>query len=84
MFPPDRSVTRYALPLSLIGCGLDLYHTLLYSGIIPESLAPCTQGVSCKETYLDLFGFLTIPLMSLISFSTITGILLVLLRRQTK
>lgn len=84
LFPLDKNIVRYALPLALTGWGFAFYHTLLYSGFIPESLEPCRQGVSCSETYIDLLGFLTIPMLSLISFSVIVGLLLVLKRRLPK
>ena len=84
LFHFDKSIIRYALPLAIIGWGFAFYHYLLYSGFIPESIQPCNQGVSCSETYLDLFGFLTIPMLSLISFSIIIGFLLLLRRRQFK
>ncbi len=84
LFPFDKNIIRYALPLAIIGWGFAFYHYLLYSGIIPESIQPCSQGVSCSETYLDLFGFLTIPMLSLISFSIIIGFLLILRRRRSK
>jgi disulfide bond formation protein DsbB len=84
LFPFDRSTVKYALPLALIGWGFAFYHHLLYSGLIPESMQPCNQGVSCSEIYLDLFGFLTIPMLSLISFSTIVAFLFILKRRLSK
>jgi len=84
LFPFDKSIIRYALPLAIAGWGIALYHYLLYSGFIPENIQPCSQGVSCSETYLDLFGFLTIPMLSLISFSIIIGLLLILRRRLSK
>ncbi len=84
LFPFDKSIIKYALPLALVGWGFALYHYLLYSGFIPESIQPCSQGVSCSETYLDLFGFLTIPMLSLISFSTILVLLFLLKRRLSK
>jgi disulfide bond formation protein DsbB len=84
LFPFDVSIIKYALPLALAGWGVAFYHYLLYSGFIPESIQPCSQGVSCSETYLDLFGFLTIPMLSLISFSIIIGLLLILRRRLSK
>ena len=84
LFPFDKSIVKYALPLAILGWCFAFYHYLLYSGIIPESLQPCSQGVSCSETYLDLFGFLTIPMLSLISFSTIVTLLLILKRRLSK
>jgi disulfide bond formation protein DsbB len=54
---------------------------LLYSGIIPQEMEPCSKGVSCTEKYIDLFGFITIPMLSLISFS-MTILLLILLKRR--
>jgi disulfide bond formation protein DsbB len=84
LFPFDKNVFRYALPLALAGWATAFYHTLLYSGFIPESIQPCKQGVSCSETYIDLLGFITIPMLSLISFSLIVGMLLFLRRRLLK
>ena len=84
LFPFDKSIIKYALPLALLGWGFAFYHYLLYSGFIPKSLEPCTQGVSCSEAYIDLFGFLTIPMLSLISFSTIVALLFILKRRLSK
>jgi disulfide bond formation protein DsbB len=84
LFSFEKSIIKYALPIAIIGWGFAFYHYLLYSGFIPENLQPCSQGVSCSETYLDLFGFLTIPMLSLISFSTIVVTLLMLKRRLSR
>ena len=84
LFPFDRNIVRYTLPLAAAGWGIALYHLLLTSGFIPERLQPCRKGVSCSETYLDLFGFLTIPMLSLISFSVIVALLIVLKWRLSK
>ena len=75
LFPLDTRVIRYALPLSAIGWGFAAYHQLVYSGFIPESMQPCSQGVSCSEINLELFGFITIPMMSLLSFTAIIVLL---------
>lgn len=84
LFPFDKSVVRYALPLAIAGWLTAIYHNLLYSGIIPESIQPCSQGVSCTEKYIDLFGFITIPMLSLLSFTTIIALLIILYRRTSK
>ena len=84
LFSFDKSIIKYALPLALAGWGFAFYHYLLYSGFIPENIQPCSQGVSCSETYLDLFGFLTIPMLSLMSFSIIIVLLVVLKRRLSR
>ncbi|NOT47111.1 MAG: disulfide bond formation protein B [Acidobacteria bacterium] len=62
----------YALPLALIGLALAVYHNLVYYGIVPESLTPCTQGVSCSQRQIEWFGIVTIPLMGLVSFLLIS------------
>lgn len=62
----------YVLPLSVIGLAIAIYHNLLYYGIIPESIAPCTAGISCTTRQIEWLGFITIPLMSLTAFAVIT------------
>ena len=84
LFPFDKSVVKFALPLALAGWFIAFYHNLLYAGIIPESIQPCSQGVSCTEDYINLFGIFTIPMLSLISFSTIVALLFILKRRLSK
>lgn len=64
----DKSFLKFTLPLCLIGVFIASYHNLLYYGIIPDSITPCSEGVSCTSKQVELFGFLTIPLMSWISF----------------
>jgi disulfide bond formation protein DsbB len=84
LFPFDKKVVKYALPLAIVGWLTAAYHNLLYAGIIPNSIQPCSQGVSCTEEYINLFGFLSIPMLSLLSFSTIITLLIILYRRTSK
>lgn len=81
MFPLDGRVVKYSLPFSIGGCAFAIYHTLIYAGYIPENLKPCSRGVSCSEKYIEVFGFLSIPAMSLLAFLAITAMLLYLRRR---
>ena len=81
LYPLDGKVVRYALPLAIGGWLVALFHTLLYEGVIPESAAPCSKGVSCSEEYIELLGFLSIPLLSLLAFTAMVAALLVLRRR---
>ena len=76
MFPFDRKVVRYALPLAVLGALVAAFHVLLVAGVIPEGLKPCTQGVPCSEQVIRWFGFLTIPLMALLAFLGIVVLLL--------
>lgn len=83
LFPTfDKSVIKYALPLSIAGGLTAFYHTLLYAGIIPENIQPCSKGVSCTEKYIELFGFISIPMLSFLAFSTLVA-LLFFLKRST-
>ena len=72
----DSGWTKYALPLTLIGLVIAIYHNLLYYGIIPEAITPCSEGVPCNAVQIELFGFITIPLMGLVAFAAITLCLL--------
>ena len=75
LFPFDRKVVRYALPLAVIGGLFAVYHVLLVAGVIPEAMQPCTQGVPCKEQVIVWFGFVTIPLMAALAFAGIVVLL---------
>ena len=81
LFPFDKNVIRYALPLVIMGWIVALYHNLLQYGIIPESITPCKQGVPCSAKYISWFDIVTIPMLSFIAFSTIL-ILLILLKKR--
>ena len=83
LFPLDTTVTRYAMPLTLIGLFFAIYHNLLYYKILPESVQPCSQGVSCTSDYINWFGYITIQLLSLVSFVMVL-ILLIIFKRKVK
>lgn len=76
LFPFDPRVVRYALPLAVAGWLLAAFHLALVAGWIPESIQPCQQGVPCSDVQIVWFGFVTIPLLSVIAFSIIAGLLL--------
>ena len=84
LFPFDKSVVKFALPFALAGWFIAFYHNLLYSGIISENIQPCSQGVSCTEDYINLFGIFTIPMLSIMAFSIIGVLLFILKRRLSK
>lgn len=81
MFPLDKRVLRYSLPFAILGWIVALYHNLLHYGIVPESASPCVQGVPCSTVYINWLGFITIPMLSFISFSTIVVLLLIFKQR---
>lgn len=75
LFPFDAKVARVALPLAAAGWLIASWHVLLAAGVIPETATPCTQGVPCSETYIRWFGFVTIPLLAWLAFSSIIALL---------
>jgi disulfide bond formation protein DsbB len=77
LFPFDPRVVRYALPLALTGWALALFHWGVASGLIPESITPCSQGVPCSVEQIVWFGFLTLPMLSVLAFSVIIALLLI-------
>jgi len=83
LFPLDRSIVRYALPISIIGLGFAVCHYLLYMGFIPEDLQPCGEGASCANVNLEMFGFITIPMLSILSYAGII-LLLVIFKLRVK
>ncbi|MDG9928025.1 MULTISPECIES: disulfide bond formation protein B [unclassified Pseudomonas] len=79
----DFAIWRYALPLAIIGGALALAHTLLYAGLIPQPIQPCTAtGPSCSGANMTIFGGVPLPVLALFAF-TLISTLLILIRRRT-
>lgn len=68
----DRKTYISVLALAIPGLLISIYHNLLYWKILPESVAPCTLGISCTTKFFEWFGFITIPFMALVAFTIIT------------
>lgn len=73
----DLNVRIYCLTLSIIGAVIATYHYLLQFGVASPALAPCALhgGVSCADRLFTVFGFVTIPFMSLTAFLLIIAFL---------
>ncbi len=71
----DYGHRKYSGPLITIGLALAVYHNLLYFEVISQPLVPCTGAVSCSSKQLELFGFITIPLLALIGFISMICVL---------
>ncbi len=59
-----------------MGWCISVFQVLLVAGAIPESIRPCTQGVPCSEVQIEWLGFVNIPLLSFIAFSTMAALLI--------
>jgi disulfide bond formation protein DsbB len=72
----DIGIWRYGLPLSVGGQLLAGFHSLLYMGLLPERIAPCSEGASCTSADMTILGGMPLPLLALLAFSAITALLL--------
>lgn len=58
------------------GAALATWHSGLYAGIIPQAIAPCTQGgPSCTDPTAQAILGLPLPYLSLASFAAILALL---------
>ncbi len=78
----DKMAIIYSLILTSIGSFIASYHVLLYYKLIPESIKPCKAGISCTTKYIEWFGFVTIPLLSLIAHFLILILLVYLVKSK--
>ena len=75
-FKKDNRIITYTLPMTLLGAGIALYHTLEQN--IPGFGAPqvCRAGVPCNAKYVNYLDFISIPVMSLTAFTLISLLLI--------
>ncbi len=67
----DARPRVYVSPLSIAELAVSTYQPPVLR-LIPETIQRCTLGASCTERQLELFGFITIPLLSLTAFTIIS------------
>lgn len=76
----DRGLPFYVLPFSLLGMGFSTYHYLVQKTDIFGGETSCQVGVPCSTTWINWFGFVTIPLLALVAFVIITIVALIALQ----
>ena len=81
-YSSDLGAWRYGLPVCIIGWLIAAYHTLLYFGLITPAIEPCGQGPSCSGANMRILGSIPLPLLSLVAFSAIAGLLLLVRKRS--
>lgn len=79
----DSHVSTYAFPFACIGLMLSVYQITIQAFPISE-MKICSVGVSCTEDYLNLFGFISIPMLSFIGFLAIIILLYIKSDTDTK
>lgn len=64
----DRGVRFYVLPLAAIGALIAAYHSWIQAYPPEGGTSFCTLDAPCTERYVWEFGFVSLPLMALVSF----------------
>ncbi len=75
----EKQIAYYVLPFSLLGIGFSTYHYLLQKTQLFSHGTVCSSGVPCTTTWINWFGFVTIPFLALIAFILITFMMLITL-----
>ncbi len=75
----DRHLPKYVLPLSVLGMGVSSYHYLLEKTDWFDAVQVCRNGASCTTLWINWFGFVTIPFLALVAFTTITAMCVIAL-----
>lgn len=78
----DINYSYYVLPLSLVGFIIASYHVFIQTFKSVGDSVVCSSGIPCSIKYINVFGFMDIPMFSLIAFFLI--IVLVLLQLKFK
>ncbi len=68
----DHHLPVLVLPLSLIGLSIAGYHYLLEKTDLFAGVTTCQASAPCTVAWINWFGFVTIPFLSLIGFLIIT------------
>ena len=72
----DLDQRRYVLVLAGLGMLVSSYHILVER--FPstfESSKVCELGVPCSRIWFERFGFITLPVMALVGFTTVVALL---------
>ncbi len=79
----DKYISRYVLPISIIGTLLAGYHYLTQLGWLPSTCVATGYSVGCAKIFVMTFGYITIPLMSFTAFLLIVVLQIISNRYST-
>jgi disulfide bond formation protein DsbB len=66
----DYRAARYLLPLPVVGAGFSLYHLLVENGVVRQATACLASSPGgCATKWIDEFGYVTIPTLTLTAFA---------------
>ncbi|RSK26225.1 disulfide bond formation protein B [Bacillus sp. HMF5848] len=67
----DYLFARYSIAMSSIGGLISFYHILIQKVPAFQSASPSCTIIPCTTTYINWFGFISIPVLAFIAFTTI-------------
>lgn len=70
-----RAVVQYAFVLPIIGIGIAAYQIYIEQNPSAEPSACKVGGTSCATKWIDKFGYITIPVLSITAFTAILVLL---------
>ncbi len=76
----DYKISLYTTVLSAMGGCLSIYHYSLQKISFVSNSAPSCGRVPCSGEYINLLGFITIPLLALIAFIIIFTVSMFILK----
>ncbi|MGF7535685.1 disulfide oxidoreductase [Bacillus mexicanus] len=68
-FKKDKNLFLYTYPMILLGNIISFYHFGIQKLGFYHPIALCQNGINCGSIYINWFGFITIPLLSLTAFT---------------
>lgn len=81
----DAKVYHYVLPLTIIGAVIAFYQYLLQmTPLAALTPAACNVYESCSKIDFIIFGFVTIPFLSLAAFTVISAMMVIMLKSEAK
>jgi disulfide bond formation protein DsbB len=73
----DYRAARYLLPLPIVGAALAVYHVLVERGVVSQARGCLVSAPGgCATRWIDEFGYVTIPVLTLTAFALVLGFLL--------
>lgn len=83
-FRKELQIKFYVLPFSILGMLIAGYHYFIQMFPMYSSSTQCSGSVPCIMKYIEWFGFITIPFLSLVAFTLITITLLFVKTKSDK
>ena len=77
----DKNIVYYALPLSILGSIVAMYHYLIqWTALKDVNPISCSLVNECSQKQIVYFNFITIPLFSFAAFAVISFLMFFLLK----